>query len=126
VPEASALTGINIENLEDMQQAAVRLADLGPKAVLIKGGHLRGEAADVLYADGELCWFRAPRIDTPHTHGTGCTYSAAITAGLAKGQSLRLAVARAKQYISDAIATNPGLGGGAGPINHNAAAAPDS
>jgi hydroxymethylpyrimidine/phosphomethylpyrimidine kinase len=109
-----------------MQQAARRLADLGPKAVLVKGGHLPGEAVDVLYAEGEWFWFRAARIDTPHTHGTGCTYSAAITAGLAKGRSLRHAVATAKQFISDAIETNPGLGGGAGPVNHHASVPSDA
>jgi hydroxymethylpyrimidine/phosphomethylpyrimidine kinase len=126
LPEAGVLTGMDIVDVSGMKLAARKLVDLGAKAVLVKGGHLHGEAVDVLYAGGEWCRFRAQRIDTPHTHGTGCTYSAAITAGLAKGRSLTQAVARAKQYISDAIETNPGLGKGSGPVNHHAAVSQDA
>jgi hydroxymethylpyrimidine/phosphomethylpyrimidine kinase len=103
-----------------MAEAARAIAQLGPRAVLVKGGHLAGDAADVLYADGQLYWFSARRIDTPHTHGTGCTYSAAITAELAKGADLRAAIETAKRYITLAIETNPGLGHGTGPVNHHA------
>jgi hydroxymethylpyrimidine kinase/phosphomethylpyrimidine kinase len=84
----------------------------------VKGGHLEGEAVDVLFSAGEFHEFKSPRIATPHTHGTGCTYSAAITACLALGMGLPEAIDRAKRFIGRAIATNPGLGGGSGPVNH--------
>jgi hydroxymethylpyrimidine/phosphomethylpyrimidine kinase len=88
---------------------------------LIKGGHFTDSATDLLLAaNGQERVYPAARIDTPHTHGTGCTYSAAIAAELAKGTSLADAVARAKTFITAAIATNPGLGSGSGPVNHHA------
>jgi hydroxymethylpyrimidine/phosphomethylpyrimidine kinase len=118
LPEAAALARFPVDDLEGMRLAAEKLAAIGARNVLIKGGHLRGEAVDLLLANGEWHQFPAPRIDTPHTHGTGCTYSAAITAELAKGAALVDAVARAKQFITAAIRTNPGLGGGSGPLNH--------
>ena len=118
--EAEMLAGIEVRDLAAMRAAATKLCALGPQAVLIKGGHLDGEATDILYYQGELAEFTAPRIDTRHTHGTGCTYSAAITALLASGVDLRTAVERAKQYVTEAIRTNPGLGAGAGPLNHHA------
>ena len=93
---------------------------MGARAVLIKGGHLKGDAADLLFADGDFHCFTAPRVATPHTHGTGCTYSAAITALLARGVPLPEAVGRAKAFIDEAIRTNPGLGRGCGPVNHHA------
>ncbi len=124
IPEAEALTGIVIRSLADMRSAAVRLTEMGARAVLIKGGHLQGEGCiDILRAGGvwlDLREFHAPRIDTPHTHGTGCTYSAAITAELARGASLDIAVEHAKEFITEAIRTNPGLGHGCGPVNHHA------
>lgn len=87
----------------------------------MKGGHLRGDALDVLRLEnGEFHEFSSPRIDTPHTHGTGCTYSAAITAELAKGAPLEMAVERAKHFVTEAIRTNPRLGGGSGPLNFHA------
>jgi hydroxymethylpyrimidine/phosphomethylpyrimidine kinase len=121
VPEAEVLSGIRIATAADSRRAAERLLTLGARAVLVKGGHLEGDAVDVLF-DGSI-WhqFPAPRLQTPHTHGTGCTYSAAITAGLAQGRPLAEAVARAKQFIHEAIRTNPGLGHGSGPVNHHAA-----
>jgi hydroxymethylpyrimidine/phosphomethylpyrimidine kinase len=118
VPEAEALTGIEIRDLEAVRDAAGRIVEMGARAVLIKGGHLEGEATDVLFDGAEWREFPAPRIDTPHTHGTGCTYSAAIAAGLAGGLDLAEAVARAKRFIEEAIRTNPGLGRGCGPVNH--------
>ncbi len=118
--EAEMLAGIEVRDLAAMRAAATKLCSLGPQAVLIKGGHLDGEATDILYYQGELAEFTAPRIDTRHTHGTGCTYSAAITALLATGVDLRSAVGRAKQYVTEAIRTNPGLGAGSGPLNHHA------
>ena len=122
LPEAAALAGIPIRTEDDMRQAACRLLRMGARAVLVKGGHLEGEAVDLLFAGGERREFRAPRIATPHTHGTGCTYSAAITASLAHGLPLGEAVARAKEFIHQAIRTNPGLGHGTGPVNHFAEA----
>jgi hydroxymethylpyrimidine/phosphomethylpyrimidine kinase len=121
VPEAAALTGIAIRTLDDMRRAACRLREMGARAVLIKGGHLDGgDAIDVLLEGSEWREFPAPRIATRHTHGTGCTYSAAITAGLARGLALGDAVAVAKRFIHEAIRTNPGLGRGSGPVNHHA------
>lgn len=120
IPEAEALAGISIGTLDDARRAACRILQMGPRAVLIKGGHLEGDATDVLWDGETLREFPAARIDTRHTHGTGCTYSAAITAGLARGLTVGDAVARAKQFIHEAIRTNPGLGHGCGPVNHHA------
>jgi hydroxymethylpyrimidine/phosphomethylpyrimidine kinase len=116
--EASALTGAQVDDLAGMRQAAENLVRLGPRAVLVKGGHLRGEATDVLYHHGEWTEFTSPRIETRHTHGTGCTFSAAITASLASGYDLPESVRRGKRYITEAIRNNPGLGSGSGPLEH--------
>ena len=118
--EAALLTGSGIRDLAAMRAAARTIAGWGPQAVLVKGGHLAGDAADVLFYQGEFAEFTAPRIATGHTHGTGCTYSAAITALLAKGDDLEGAVRAAKQFITAAISSNPGLGAGSGPVNHHA------
>jgi hydroxymethylpyrimidine/phosphomethylpyrimidine kinase len=122
IPEAESLTGMAIHDESDMRIAANRLRDLGCKAALVKGGHGRGEPIDVLTAPGlakdSLTCFSGRRINTRHTHGTGCTYSAAITAGLALGQDLRQSILGAKSFIQSAIETAPGLGGGYGPVNH--------
>jgi hydroxymethylpyrimidine/phosphomethylpyrimidine kinase len=115
--EAESLSGISISNVDDMRRAA---ALIRAPNVLIKGGHLAGDAVDLLLSDGVFHEFTSERVDTVHTHGTGCTYSAAITAELAKGATLLAAVASAKRFISRAIRTNPGLGGGSGPVNHHA------
>lgn len=118
VPEAEALAGFAIHGLDEMRRAAERILAMGPRAVLIKGGHLDGDAVDALW-DG-VSWreFPAPRIATRHTHGTGCTYSAAIAAHLAAGHALAEAVERSKRFVQEAIRTNPGLGHGSGPVNH--------
>jgi hydroxymethylpyrimidine/phosphomethylpyrimidine kinase len=116
--EAAELAGIPVANPDQMRDAAVRIAALGAGAVLIKGGHLEGDALDVLYHDGNFTEFRSARIDTRHTHGTGCTYSAAITAFLARGIGMVEAVTRAKRFVGEAIRTNPGIGAGSGPLNH--------
>jgi hydroxymethylpyrimidine/phosphomethylpyrimidine kinase len=120
--EAADLAGIPVTNVDQMREAAIRIAQLGPRSVLssvlIKGGHLDGDAVDILFHEGAFTEFRSPRIDTRHTHGTGCTYSAAITAFLARGFGMVEAVARAKRFIDEAIRTNPGLGAGSGPVNH--------
>jgi hydroxymethylpyrimidine/phosphomethylpyrimidine kinase len=123
--EAAILTGLDVRDTAGMRAAARKLAELGPQAVLVKGGHLTGEAADVLFQDGDWLEFTAPRIDSRHTHGTGCTFSAAITALLASGCDLRTAIRQAKQFISQAIRTSPGLGSGPGPLNHRAAVPKD-
>jgi hydroxymethylpyrimidine/phosphomethylpyrimidine kinase len=112
--EAAELAGMPVEDLVQMKEAATRI---GP-SVLIKGGHLHGDTVDLLYHDGVFTELRADRIDTRHTHGTGCTYSAAITAWLARGSPMVEAVTRAKRFIDEAIRTNPGLGSGCGPLNH--------
>ena len=119
--EAAMLAGFAVDDPASMLRAAQKLASLGAANVLVKGGHLRGDALDILYMrDGTVREFCAPPIDTPHTHGSGCTYSAAITAGLALGAPLADAVARAKEFVTAAIRTNPGLGSGSGPLNHHA------
>jgi len=116
--EAGALTGRDVTDIAGMRSAAQALCDLGAKSVLVKGGHLSGKATDILLHRGEWFEFESPRINTRHTHGTGCTYSAAITAGLAQGLDLAVAIRKAKRYIQAAIKTNPGLGAGSGPVNH--------
>jgi hydroxymethylpyrimidine/phosphomethylpyrimidine kinase len=116
--EASELACISVANTAQMREAARRIVDFGVGAVLVKGGHLEGDAIDVLYHDGAFTEFPAARIATRHTHGTGCTYSAAITAFLARGIALVDAVARARRFIDNAIRTAPGLGAGSGPVNH--------
>lgn len=116
--EATGLAGFTVNDVPSMRRAAEALASRGTHAVLVKGGHLQGEAVDILFANGKMHEFAARRIPTSHTHGTGCTYSAAITAELAKGTALPDAVARAKTFITRAIQWAPGLGHGTGPLNH--------
>jgi hydroxymethylpyrimidine/phosphomethylpyrimidine kinase len=121
VPEAEDLTGLAIRSLDDMAEAARRIAALGPAAVLVKGGHLddgSGEAVDLLWDGAAERRFAGRRYKTSNTHGSGCTYSSAIAAGLARGAALPEAVAAAKRFVDEAIRTAPGLGGGAGPLNH--------
>lgn len=115
--EASALAGFAVNDPDSMRRAAKTIHSRGAENVLIKGGHLPGEALDLLYTRGEFHEFSAARIATRHTHGTGCAYSAAITAELAKGTALIEAVGRAKAFVTEAIRTNPGLGSGSGPLN---------
>lgn len=115
--EAAELAGMAVRDIKDMREAARRIADLGARGVLVKGGHLEGDAVDVLFAGGEFTEFRLPRVETRHTHGTGCVYSAAITAGLARGISLIEAVRVGKDFVHRAILSAPGLGGGAGPLD---------
>jgi hydroxymethylpyrimidine/phosphomethylpyrimidine kinase len=118
--EASLLAGAEVHDVAAMRQAAQKLASMGPQAVLLKGGHLEGDPTDILFHRGEWTEFAAPRIETRHTHGTGCTLSAAITASLASGHDIEEAIRRAKRYITEAIRNNPGLGSGSGPLNHHA------
>lgn len=119
LPEAQALLGQPIRDLSDSREAARLLAERGPKAVLLKGGHFEAEeATDVLWDGQALHLLREPRIPSKHTHGTGCTLAAAITALLARGVPLLEAVARAKRFVARAIASAPGIGQGIGPLNH--------
>jgi hydroxymethylpyrimidine/phosphomethylpyrimidine kinase len=115
--EAVALTGLADLTME---QYAAEIARMGCQRVLIKGGHAKGPALDVYYADGKYREYKAERIETKNTHGTGCTFSAAITAELAKGAEVEDAIARAKRFVTEAILTNPHLGRGVGPLNHHA------
>jgi hydroxymethylpyrimidine/phosphomethylpyrimidine kinase len=119
LPEAEVLTGMSLATMEQRKEAAKRLLDLGVHAVVIKGGHTDDEEAVDLFYDGrEFRTLSAPRFHTRHTHGTGCTFSAAITAGLAKGESLWEAVKTAKTFITEAIRHPLDLGQGHGPTNH--------
>ena len=120
VPEAEALTGRPIESLDDMKRAAKELLRMGPAWVVVKGGHLASEerAVDVVFDGAELTELDAPRVVTKNTHGTGCTFSAAITAGLAKGLDPMEAIGRAKEYVTRAIEESLALGAGHGPTNH--------
>ncbi len=117
-PEAAVLTGRPVATLADQRAAAIELVRLGAAAALVKGGHLDGAAIDV-FADSEsIIELRSERIESPHTHGTGCTLSAAIAARLATGESLHDAVRGAKAYVTRAIEQAPGLGRGHGPLQH--------
>lgn len=117
--EASVLAGMLVENLDQAEEAVCRIARLGPKAVLVKGARFGGvEATDVLWLDGKVQRMSSPFVDTPHTHGTGCTLSAAITAWLAQGVPLVESVQRAKDWLSEALLTAPSIGSGIGPVNH--------
>lgn len=118
IPEAEKIINSNIQSIKEMEDAAKRIYDMGCKAVVIKGGHHMGSAIDVLYDGKELSYFDTKRIDTKNTHGTGCTFSSAITALLAKGFSTREAVNEAKKYITGAIQHSLELGKGNGPTNH--------
>ncbi len=118
VPEAEVLTGRRIEDIEGQKAAADALLGLGAEAVLLKGGHLPGGMIfDVLATQETMEIFSSPRIDTRHTHGTGCTLASAIAALLAQGLDLTAAVATARDYVHEAIRTAPGFGKGHGPLN---------
>lgn len=116
--EAAILAGGPVSTLDEMRAAARLLVERGAGAALVKGGHLEGDAVDLLWDGAAEHVFRRPRIDTPHTHGTGCTLSAAIAAGLARGHGLVETVDTAQRFVGRAIATAPGLGRGRGPVNH--------
>ena len=118
VPEAEALTGLRIASVADQKEAAVRLHAMGARVVIVKGGHLQGPAIDVWHDGARFGELEADRIDTPHTHGTGCTFSSAIAACLALGQDPEDAAHTAKAYVTGAIARAPGLGHEHGPLHH--------
>ena len=118
-PESEALTGLPVRTPDDQRRAGEALLTLGARAVLMKGGHLEGgRVVDLLITPSGETLFEAGRIDTRHTHGTGCTLASACAAGLAQGLTLEAAVARAWAYVQEAIARAPGLGAGHGPLDH--------
>jgi hydroxymethylpyrimidine/phosphomethylpyrimidine kinase len=117
LPEAARLADMKVTDLPTMEKAAATISRLGVKNVLVKGGHLDGNPVDLMFTEGQRHLLSAERVDTQHTHGAGCVLSAAITARLASGQALVAAVKRAKQFITEAIRSSPGLGQGRGPIN---------
>ena len=118
IPEAEILSEMEIKSPADMEKAAKAISERFGCAVLCKGGHDLNDANDLLYADGEACWFYGKRIANPNTHGTGCTLSSAIAANLAKGFNLPDSVERAKAYLSGALNDMLDLGHGRGPMNH--------
>jgi hydroxymethylpyrimidine/phosphomethylpyrimidine kinase len=139
IPEAERITGLSINDEEGMRRAARRMREMGARAVLVKGGHLKDKAeggrrkaegseqwieetksaVDVLDDEGRVTLFRGEWIETTSTHGTGCTLSAAIAASLGHGLNLEEAIRAAKRFVTDAIRRAPGIGHGHGPINHN-------
>jgi len=119
LPEAEILAGRSVDTVDAMHEAAAGLLQLGCRAVLLKGGHLAGDTVrDVLASAAGLRVWESPRIETRHTHGTGCTLASAIAAGLAQDLAIEEAVDRAREYVRCAIASAPGIGRGHGPLNH--------
>ena len=118
IPEAETLLGVKIETLEDAKEAAQALVGMGARAVVVKGGHLKGPPTDILYDGEEFRAYTSRRIETTSTHGTGCTFASATAANLAKGLPLRQAVSLAKSYVTSAIRTAQPIGRGHGPLNH--------
>jgi hydroxymethylpyrimidine/phosphomethylpyrimidine kinase len=116
--EAAALVGRGLDGWDDVRWAAREIVGMGARNVVIKGGHLDGPAIDLLYDGQEYHEFFAPRVDTRNTHGTGCTFASAIAASLAKGSTVRQAVAAAKAYVTKALQQSYPLGQGAGPVHH--------
>ncbi|MDF1586497.1 PfkB family carbohydrate kinase, partial [Marinimicrococcus flavescens] len=120
IPEAESLTGMKISGLADRERAAVLIHSMGARVVVLKGGHDDGTTGvlDLLYDGNEFIYLESPRISTRHTHGTGCTFSAAAAAGLAQGNTVKEAVHTAKAFIQAAIEDSLGIGAGHGPTNH--------
>ena len=118
LPEASALVGYRVETLEQARRAARDIVGMGSRSVVVKGGHLQGDAVDVFYDGNEFREFSSPRVDTTSTHGTGCTFASAIAAGLANGMGVEEAVGQAKAYVTEAIRRAVPIGSGHGPLNH--------
>ena len=118
LPEAAALVGRDLDGWDEIRRAAREIVGMGARNVVIKGGHLDGPAIDLLYDGRDFHEFSAPRVDTANTHGTGCTFASAIAASLAKGSTVRQAVAAAKAYVTKALQQSYPLGQGAGPVHH--------
>jgi hydroxymethylpyrimidine/phosphomethylpyrimidine kinase len=119
LPEAEVLAGGALDTDASIREAARRILDLGPRTVVMKGGHRQGAAVDLLFDGRDFTVFESERFDTPNTHGTGCTFSAAIAAGLAQGLAIPEAVGEAKRYVSEAIRRSQPLGAGHGPVAHD-------
>ena len=120
IPEAEVLTGMTIPDEAAMHRAAEALLRLGARAVLLKGGHMTGDVlVDLLVTPQGTTRYESRRIETRHTHGTGCTLASALAAGLAQGMALEPAVARARDYVRAAILAAPGYGAGHGPLDHS-------
>ena len=118
LPEASVLVGYEVSTLEQARRAAMDIVGMGSRSVVVKGGHLQGDAVDVFYDGIDFREFSSPRVDTTSTHGTGCTFASAIAAGLAKGMGVEEAVGQAKAYVTEAIRRAIPIGSGHGPLNH--------
>ncbi len=118
IPEAEVITGMTIKEIDDMKKAAIQIHSMGPKNILIKGGHLSEDAIDVLYNGSSFKYFKSKRIPTKNTHGTGCTLSASIASNIAKGYSVEDSVSKAKEYITVAIKNSLSIGKGVGPTHH--------
>ena len=118
IPEAEVLSGLSIKTEDNMVKAAKEISRYLKGGVLVKGGHLVGNAVDLLYENGKADWFKSERICNPNTHGTGCTFSSAIACNLADGNSLSESIEKAKDYLNGALVAGLNLGQGSGPLNH--------
>lgn len=118
LPEAEVITGMKIETIEEMEEAARKIYDMGAKNVFVKGGHLENDATDILFDGKTMFKFSGKKINTKNTHGTGCTISSAIAANLANGMKVEEAIKNAKEYITTAIEHSLEIGKGVGPTNH--------
>ncbi|MFI3228131.1 MAG: bifunctional hydroxymethylpyrimidine kinase/phosphomethylpyrimidine kinase [Clostridia bacterium] len=118
IPEAQVLCGFDIKTHDDMTKSALKISQIIDGAVLVKGGHLRDNADDLLFQNNAKTWYQGEKIYNKNTHGTGCTLSSAIASNLALGLSLKDSIYNAKTYISSALRTNLNLGQGSGPLNH--------
>ncbi len=119
IPEAELLTGLEISDIDTMRRAAHAILEMGSKAVLLKGGHLKDETlTDILVTKDTEKTYSGPRLLTKHTHGTGCSMASAVATGIAQGNTLEMAVQRARDYVFTAIKTAPQFGKGHGPLNH--------
>ena len=118
IPEAEVLSGIKINNINDMEQAIKIISKLGSKSVLLKGGHMINDANDLLYYNNELTWINGKRINNNNTHGTGCTLSSAIASNLAKDYDIITSIKRSKYYLSNCLMQMLNLGSGSGPMDH--------
>ncbi|MBI4200312.1 MAG: bifunctional hydroxymethylpyrimidine kinase/phosphomethylpyrimidine kinase [Chloroflexi bacterium] len=116
--EAEVLTGVQVHTVKDARRAAKAIASMGPRSVVVKGGHLEGEAIDTFYDGSHFREYRAERVPTKNTHGTGCTFASAIAAGLAKGLPLGEAIGLAKEYVTRALRASLDIGSGHGPLDH--------
>ena len=118
VKEAEVLSGFTIHTIQDMEAAAKKIAEMGPKYVIVTGGHREGDATDILYDGKEIFYFPGEKVNTSNTHGTGCTYSAALAACIAQEMAMVDAVSRIKKYITEGLINSLDIGKGSGPVNH--------